>query len=196
MRRTARPNPFLESLLPLREVTPVCPCGPRWSKSTPKISFCRNRKRREEDRTNLNLGTVSRVGGGRDFIVLANSVSSTYDAHAEASGAAYVGLALNPGDELPRLPLSLCESFIRSDDAQDASSPAVQRDRRLFTQDTANLWEVANDNGVPHPCNCTFYDNVYQGPSLRHYGAPWLTRIKRELSGRPSGRSPSAGQGN
>ena len=128
----------------------------------------------------MNLGTVSRVGGGRDFIVLANSVSSTYDARAEASGAAYVSLALNPGDELPRLSLSLCESFIRSDDAQDASSPAVQRDRRLFTQGTANLWEMANDNSVPHPCNCTFYDNVYTRPEFE---ALWSTMADPDQKG-------------
>jgi opacity protein-like surface antigen len=138
MRRTVRPNPFLESLLRLREVTPRLLMSISLVEEYSDNFFLQDRNRDAEYRTSLNLGTVYRVEGGRGFISLANSISGTYDARAKESNVPYVNLALNAGYELPRLSLSLSESFIRSDDVQDASSPAVRRDRRLFTQNTVN----------------------------------------------------------
>jgi Putative beta-barrel porin 2 len=136
MRRDVRSNPFLESLLRLRQVTPRLLMSISLVEEYSDNFFLQDRNREEEYRTSVILGTVYRLERGRGFMSLANSISGSYDARAEESRVAYANLALNAGYEWPRWSLSLSESFIRSDDAQDASSPAVQRERRLFTQNT------------------------------------------------------------
>ena len=136
MRRDVRSNPFLEPLLRLQEVTPRLLMSISLVEEYSDNFFLRDLNREEEYRTSLILGTVYRMERGRGFMSLANSLSGSYDARAEESRVAYANLALNAGYELPRLSLSLSESFIRSDDVQDASSPAVRRERRLFTQNS------------------------------------------------------------
>jgi hypothetical protein len=100
MRRTVRPNPFLESLLRLREVTPRLFMSISLAEEYSDNFFLQDRNRDEEYRTSLNLGTVYRVEGGHGFISLANSISGTYDARAEESNVPYVNLAMNVGYEL------------------------------------------------------------------------------------------------
>jgi hypothetical protein len=55
MHRTARPNPFLESLLPLREVTPHLLMLTSLVEEYSENFFLRDRDRQEEYRMSLNL---------------------------------------------------------------------------------------------------------------------------------------------
>jgi opacity protein-like surface antigen len=134
MRREVRPNPFLESLLRLRRVTPRLLMSISLGEEYSDNFFLADRNPQEEYRTSLNIGTVYRLERGRGFVSLANLISGTYDARAGEGNVSYANLALNSGYQLPRLSLSLSESFIRSDQAEDATPTAIQRERRLFSQ--------------------------------------------------------------
>jgi opacity protein-like surface antigen len=138
MRREVRPNPALEAILGLREVTPRLLITATLSEEYTDNFFLEERDPEEEFRTRLNLGTVYRLESGHSFVSLANSLSGTYDARAEEGNVAFANLALNLGHELPRLSLALSESFIRSDQAEEASRRGIRRGRRTFTTNTVS----------------------------------------------------------
>ena len=133
MRRTVRPNPVLESLLRLREVTPHLLMSISLTEEYSDNFFLSASDPQDVYRTSLNLGTVYRVESGRGFVSLANSIRGSYDAGAGQGTFAFANLSLNTGYELPRLSLSLSESFLRSDEPQDATPVGVQRQRRPFS---------------------------------------------------------------
>jgi opacity protein-like surface antigen len=134
MRRDVRPNPFLESLLRLREVTPRLLMAISLVEEYSDNFFLQDRHAEEEYRTSLNLGTVYRLESGRSFVSLANLIRGSYDARAGEGNFAFANLALNAGYELPRWSLSLSESFIRSDEADEAAPTGIRRERRTFSQ--------------------------------------------------------------
>jgi opacity protein-like surface antigen len=134
MRRDVRPNPFLEPLLRLREVTPRLFVSMALIEEYSDNFFASESDPQEEFRTSLNLGTVYRMERGRGFISLANTIRGSYDAGAAQSRYVFANLALNAGYQLPRLSLSLSESFIRSDDIEEATPAGVRRERRPFSQ--------------------------------------------------------------
>jgi Putative beta-barrel porin 2 len=134
MRREVRPNPSLETLLRLREVTPRLLMSISLDEEYSDNFFLTERDPEEEYRTRLSIGTVYRLDSGRSFVSLANSLSGTYDARADQVNLGFANLALNTGYQLPRLSLSLSESFLRSDEAQEATPAGVRRDRQPFSQ--------------------------------------------------------------
>jgi hypothetical protein len=136
MRRDVRPNPALESVLGVREVRRRLLMSISLAEEYTDNFFLDERDRDEEYRTSVNLGTVYRLESGRSFVSLANSLTGTYDALAEEGNFAFANLAINAGYRLPRLSLALSESFIRSDEAEEASRPGVRRERRIFTTNT------------------------------------------------------------
>jgi opacity protein-like surface antigen len=136
MRREVHPNPALEAVLGLQEVTPrllmTISLGEEYSDNF----FLEERDREEEYRTRLTVGTVYRLESGRSFVSLANSLSGTYDARAEQGNFAFANLAFNVGHQLPRLSLALSESFVRSDQVEEARPTGVRRERQTFTTNT------------------------------------------------------------
>jgi Putative beta-barrel porin 2 len=134
MRREVRPNPLLESLLRLREVTPRLLMSISLVEEYSDNFFLSENNPQDVFRTSLNLGTVYRVDSGRSFVSLANTIRGSYDAGAEQSTSVFANLSLNAGYQLPRWSLSLSESFIRSDEPEEATPTGVQRQRRLFSQ--------------------------------------------------------------
>jgi len=138
MRREVRPNPALEAVLGLQEVTPRLLMTISLSEEYSDNFFLEERDREEEYRTRLTIGTVYRLESGRSFVSLANSLSGTYDARAEEGNFAFANLALNVGHQLPRLSLGLSESFIRSDEVEEARPRGIRRERRTFTTNTVS----------------------------------------------------------
>ena len=138
MRRDVRPNPFLESLLRLREVTPRLLMAISLVEEYSDNFFLQDRNAEEEYRTSLNLGTVYRLESGHSFVSLANLIRGSYDARAGEGHFAFANLALNAGYALPRWSLSLSESFIRSDEVDEASPTGVRRERRPFSQNVVS----------------------------------------------------------
>ena len=134
MRRTVRANPFLESLLRLREVTPRLLMSVSLIEEYSDNFFLSANDPQDIFRTSLNLGTVYRVESGRGFVSLANSLRGSYDTGGGQSTFAFANLSLNAGYELPRWSLSLTESFLRSDDPVEATPVGVQRQRQPFSQ--------------------------------------------------------------
>jgi opacity protein-like surface antigen len=134
MRRDVRPNPSLESLLRLREVTPRLLMAISLVEEYSDNFFLQDRNAEEEYRTSLNLGTVYRLESGRSFVSLANLLRGSYDVRAGEGNFAFANLALNTGYELPRWSFSLSESFIRSDEPQDAAPTGIRHERRTFSQ--------------------------------------------------------------
>jgi hypothetical protein len=134
MHREVRPNPFLESLLRLREVTPHLLMSISLVEEYSDNFFLSESDRQDVYRTSVNLGTVYRLESERSFISLANSIRGSYDAGAGQGTFAFANLSLNAGYQLPRLSLSLSESFIRSDEPEEATPAGVQRQRRPFSQ--------------------------------------------------------------
>jgi hypothetical protein len=202
MQREVRPNPFLESLLRLREVTPRLLMSISLAEEYSDNFFLTDRNPQEEYRTSLSIGTVYRLEGGRSFVSLANSLSGSYDARAGQGEFTYVNLALNAGYQLPRLSLSLSESFLRSDEAADATPTGVRRQRRPFSQNiispqlryeltraTAINWaytntlvwnEAARDNGDTSAGN----QGGVEGDSVSHAISAGLQHwFRRDLSG-------------
>jgi opacity protein-like surface antigen len=134
MRREVRPNPFLESLLRLREVTPRLLISLSLVEEYSDNFFLSESDPQDVYRTSLNLGTVYRLESARSFVSLANSIRGSYYAGAGQGTFAFANLSLNAGYELPRLSVSLSESFIRSDEPEEATPAGVQRQRRPFSQ--------------------------------------------------------------
>jgi hypothetical protein len=141
MHREVRPNPLLESilgLLSLREVPPRLLMSISLDEEYSDNFLLRERDREEEYRTRLTIGTVYRMESERSFVSLANSISGTYEARAEESSFAFAKLSLNAGHQLPRLSLALSESFIRSDEVDDATPTGVRRERRTFSSNSVS----------------------------------------------------------
>jgi hypothetical protein len=134
MRREVRPNPFLESLLRMREVTPSLLMSISLIEEYSDNFFLSATDPQDEYRTSLNLGTVYRVESGRGFVSLANSLRGSYDIGAGQGTFAFANLSFTAGYELPRLSLSLSESFIRSDEPGEATPIGVRRQRQPFSQ--------------------------------------------------------------
>jgi opacity protein-like surface antigen len=203
MRREVRPNPFLESLLRLREVTPRLLMSISLIEEYSDNFFLSATDPQDVYRTSLNLGTVYRVESGRGFISLANSIRGSYDAGAGQGTFAFANLSLNMGYELPRLSLSLSESFIRSDEPGEATPVGVQRQRQPFSQNILSpqfryaltpttalnalytntlVWNngVEQDNTDPSAGN----QGGVAGNSVSHaFSAGFQQRITRDLSG-------------
>jgi hypothetical protein len=206
MRREVRPNPSLESLLRLREVTPRLLMSISLVEEYSDNFFLADRDREEEYRTSLNLGTVYRIERGRGFVSLANSLRGAYNALAGQGQFAFANLALNAGYELSRLSLSLSESFLRSDEVEDASPAGVRGERRAFSQNTVSpqlryaltpttalygaytntlVWNegAAQDNGDSPTVN----RESVEGDSISHaFTAGLQQRFSRDLSGSAS----------
>jgi opacity protein-like surface antigen len=136
MRREVRPNPILESVLGVREVTRRLLMSVSLAEEYSDNFFLQERDRDEEYRTSLNIGTVYRLESGASFVSLANLLRGTYDLRAERGNVAFANLALNVGHQLPRLSLALSDSFIRSDQAEEATPTGIRRERRTFTTNT------------------------------------------------------------
>jgi Putative beta-barrel porin 2 len=134
MRRTVRSNPLLESLLRLREVTPRLLMSVSLTEEYSDNFFLSDSDPQDVFRTSLNLGTVYRVESGRGFVSLANSLRGSYDIGAGQGTFAFANLSFTAGYELPRLSLSLSESFIRSDEPGEATPIGVRRQRQPFSQ--------------------------------------------------------------
>jgi opacity protein-like surface antigen len=134
MRREVRPNPLLEPILQLRQVTPRLLMSISLIEEYSDNFFLSATDPQDVYRTSLNLGTVYRVESGRSFVSLANSMRGSYDAGAGQGAFAFANLSLNAGYELPRLSLALSESFLRSDEPEDATPVGVQRQRQPFSQ--------------------------------------------------------------
>jgi hypothetical protein len=134
MRRMVRSNPLLESLLRLREVTPRLLMSVSLTEEYSDNFFLSDSDPQDVFRTSLNLGTVYRVESGRGFVSLANSLRGSYDIGAGQGTFAFANLSFTAGYELPRLSLSLNESFIRSDEPGEATPIGVRRQRQPFSQ--------------------------------------------------------------
>jgi hypothetical protein len=134
MHREVRPNPLLEPILQLRQVTPRLFMSISLIEEYSDNFFLSATDPQDVYRTSLNLGTVYRLESGRSFVSLANSMRGSYDAGAGQGAFAFANLSLNAGYELPRLSLALSESFLRSDDPEDATPVGVQRQRQPFSQ--------------------------------------------------------------
>jgi opacity protein-like surface antigen len=134
MRREVRPNPLLEPILQLRQVTPRLLMSISLIEEYSDNFFLSATDAQDVYRTSLNLGTVYRVESGRSFVSLANSMRGSYDAGAGQGAFAFANLSLNAGYELPRFSLALSESFLRSDEPEDATPVGVQRQRQPFSQ--------------------------------------------------------------
>jgi opacity protein-like surface antigen len=134
MRREVRPNPFLESLLRLQEVTSRLLMSISLVEEYSDNFFLSESDPQDVYRTSLNLGTVYRLENERSFVSLANSLRGSYDTGGGLGTFAFANLSLNAGYELPRLTVSLSESFIRSDEPEEATPAGIQRQRRPFAQ--------------------------------------------------------------
>jgi opacity protein-like surface antigen len=136
MRREVRPNPLLEALMQLTERPPQLLMSVSLTEEYSDNFFLSERNQEEEFRTGLDLGTIYRLEGGRGFLSLANSVGVNYEVRADRVNLPFVNLALNTGYQFPRLSLSLNETFIRSDDVQDASPTGLRAERRIFLRNS------------------------------------------------------------
>jgi hypothetical protein len=136
MRRETRPNPLLEALMQLTERPPRLLMSVSLTEEYSDNFFLSARNQEEEFRTGLDIGTIYRLEGGRGFLSLANSVGVNYEVRADRVNLPFVNLALNTGYQFPRLSLSLNESFIRSDDVQDASPTGLRAERRIFLRNS------------------------------------------------------------
>jgi Putative beta-barrel porin 2 len=136
MRREVRPNPFLESLLLLTERPPQLLMSVSLTEEYSDNFFLSERNQEEEFRTGVDIGTIYRLERGRGFLSLANSVGLNYEVRADRINLPFVNLALNTGYQFPRLSLSLNESFLRSDDVQDASTTGLRAERQTFLRNS------------------------------------------------------------
>jgi opacity protein-like surface antigen len=136
MRREVRPNPFLESLLLLTDRPPQLLMSVSLTEEYSDNFFLSERNQQEEFRTGVEIGTIYRLEGGRSFLSLANSVGINYEVRADQVNLPFVNFALNTGYQFPRLSLSLNESFLRSDDVQDASPTGLRAERQTFLRNS------------------------------------------------------------
>jgi hypothetical protein len=142
--REVRPNPPLESLLGLREGRRGLFMAVSLSEEYSDNFFLRERGREDEYRTSVEIGTVYRLEEGPSFVSLANTVSANYAVRSDQGHIGFANLSLNAGHRLPRLSLALNESFIRSDEVEEASltpgpnsSPlGIRRARRPFLRNS------------------------------------------------------------
>ena len=177
MRREVRPNPFLESLLRLREVTPRLLMSISLIEEYSDNFFLSATNPQDVFRTSLNLGTVYRVESGRGFVSLANSIRGSYDTGAGQGAFAFANLSLNTGYDLQRLSLSLSESFIRSDEPGEATPVGVQRQRQPFSQNIVSpqlryaLTPTTSLNGA-YTNTLVWNDSVEQGNTDTSAGNP------------------------
>jgi opacity protein-like surface antigen len=138
MQRDVRSNPLLESLLQLTDRPPQLLMSVSLTEEYSDNFFLSQDDRQEEFRTGLEIGTVYRLEGGRSFLTLANSLGINYEVRADRVNLPFVNLALNTGYQFPRLSLSLSESFIRSDDVQEASPTGLRGERRIFFRNSVS----------------------------------------------------------
>jgi hypothetical protein len=177
MRREVRPNPFLESLLRLREVTPRLLMSISLIEEYSDNFFLSSTNPQDVFRTSLNLGTVYRVESGRGFVSLANSMRGSYDTSGDQAAFAFANLSLNTGYELQRLSLSLSESFIRSDEPGEATPVGIQRQRQPFSQNIVSpqvryaLTPTSSITGV-YTNTIVWNDSVEQGNADSSAGNP------------------------
>ena len=138
MRREVRPNPLLEGLLELRERPGRLFMSVSLSEEYSDNFFLGERNREDEYRTAVSLGTVYRLESGRSFLSLANTISADYAARSELSNLGFANLSLNTGYQLPRLSLSLSESFIRSDNVEEVSPAVIRAIRRTVLSNSVS----------------------------------------------------------
>ncbi len=138
MRREVRPNPLLETLLALRERPGRLLMTVSLTEDYSDNFFYSEHNREDEFRTGVSIGTVYRLEGGRSFLSLANTISADYAARSELSNFGFANLSLNTGYQLPRLSLSLSESFIRSDYLEEVSPPGIQAIRRTVLRNSVS----------------------------------------------------------
>ena len=138
MQRDVRPNPLLESILQLTDRPPQLLMSVSLTEEYSDNFFLSQENRQEEFLTGLEIGTVYRLEGGRSFLTLANSLGINYEVRADRVNLPFVNLALNAGYQFPRLSLSLSESFIRSDDLQEASPTGLRGERRIFFRNSVS----------------------------------------------------------
>jgi opacity protein-like surface antigen len=138
MYREVRPNPLLEGLLALRERPGKLLMSVSLTEEYSDNFFLGERSREDEFRTAVNIGTVYRLEDRRSFLSLANTISATYAVRSELSNLGFANLSLNTGYQLPRLSLSLSESFIRSDDVEEVSPAGIQAIRRTVLRNSVS----------------------------------------------------------
>ena len=136
MQREVRPNPFLESLLHVTERPPQLLMSVSLTEEYSDNFFLSERNQEEEFRTGVDIGTIYRLERGRGFLSLANSIGINYEVRADQVNLPFVNFALNTGYQFPRLSLSLNESFLRSDDVQDASTTGLRAERQTFLRNS------------------------------------------------------------
>jgi opacity protein-like surface antigen len=138
MRREVRPNPLLEALLELRERPGRLLMSVSLTEEYSDNFFLSERNREDEYRTAVSIGTVYRLESGRSFLSLANTISADYAARSELSNLGFANLSLNTGYQLPRLSLSLSESFIRSDNVEEVSPAVIRAVRRTVLSNSVS----------------------------------------------------------
>lgn len=135
IQRDVEPNPLLETLLDLQELTPRLFMSATLSElysDAYRLRTPLGRQRDEAYLTSVHLGTVYRLEKGQSFVSLANSISANYEARSERSNVAFANLALNAAYQLPRVTFALSESLLRNDDLSQASPRGVRGGRREF----------------------------------------------------------------
>jgi hypothetical protein len=138
MRREVRPNPLLEELLALRERPGRLLISVSLSEEYSDNFFLDERNREDEYRTAVSIGTVYRLESGRSFLSLANTIRADYAVRSELSNLGFANLSLNTGYQLPRLSLSLSESFIRSDEVEEVSPAVIRATRRTVLSNSVS----------------------------------------------------------
>jgi opacity protein-like surface antigen len=138
MHREVRPNPLLEGLLALREQPGKLLMSVSLTEEYSDNFFLDERNREDEYRTAVSIGTVYRREDGRSFLSLANTISADYAARSELSNVGFANLSLNTGYRLPRLSLSLSESFIRSDNVEEVSPAVIRAIRRTVLSNSVS----------------------------------------------------------
>ncbi len=138
MRREVRPNPLLEALLELRERPGRLLMSVSLTEEYSDNFFLGERNREDEYRTAVSIGTVYRLESGQSFLSLANTISADYAARSELSNLGFANLSLNTGYRLPRLSLSLSESFIRSDNVEEVSPAVIRATRRTVLSNSVS----------------------------------------------------------
>src|SRR5215813_9730816 len=138
MRREVRPNPLLEGLLELRERPGRLLMSVSLTEEYSDNFFLSERNREDEYRTAVSIGTVYRLESGRSFLSLANTISADYAARSELSNLGFANLSLNTGYQLPRLSLSLSESFIRSNNVEEVSPAVIRATRRTVLSNSVS----------------------------------------------------------
>jgi hypothetical protein len=136
VRRDARPNPFLASLLELQDVQSRLFMAVTLAEEYTDNFSLDDEEEGEEFRTRLGLSTTYRLERGRGFLSFANTISGNYEARSEDSDIGFANVSLNTGYTLPRLSLALNASFIREDDALQTSSANIRSGRSTFTRST------------------------------------------------------------